>query len=215
MHFDPADDRSLARRDFLKVGVGFSLALTLAGTSSAAAMTPRRRRTATPSCSRATSSCSARWRRRSCTELGALRRGRAQDAARRRAAQRRRHLRRARPGQPAGTAQAARPAGHRPLRYVLTGVGAWNEAGIDKMQAFLARWRGSRFATLNAGGNVLVKLDLVQLLRAARELACHRLPRAAGLRVQRRQLLRKRPWPYPTSTPRASPRAGRSSTPPR
>lgn len=45
-----------------------------------------------------------------------------------------------------------------PLRYALTGVGAWNEAGIDKMQAFLARWRGSRFATLNAGGNVLVKL---------------------------------------------------------
>ena len=45
-----------------------------------------------------------------------------------------------------------------PLRYVLTGVGAWNEAGVDKMQAFLSRWRGSRFATLNAGGNVLVKL---------------------------------------------------------
>lgn len=45
-----------------------------------------------------------------------------------------------------------------PLRYALTGVGAWNEAGIDKMQAFVARWRGSRFATLNAGGNVLVKL---------------------------------------------------------
>ena len=45
-----------------------------------------------------------------------------------------------------------------PLRYVLTGVGAWNEAGVDKMQAFLARWRGSRFETLNAGGNVLVKL---------------------------------------------------------
>jgi len=45
-----------------------------------------------------------------------------------------------------------------PLRYVLTGVGAWNEAGIEKMQAFLARWRGSSFATLNAGGNVLVQL---------------------------------------------------------
>jgi len=45
-----------------------------------------------------------------------------------------------------------------PLRYVLTGVGAWNEAGADTLQAFLARWRGSRFATLNAGGNVLVKL---------------------------------------------------------
>jgi hypothetical protein len=45
-----------------------------------------------------------------------------------------------------------------PLRYVLTGVGAWNEAGVQKMQAFLARWRDSRFGTLNAGGNVLVKL---------------------------------------------------------
>lgn len=45
-----------------------------------------------------------------------------------------------------------------PLRYVLTGVGAWNEAGTETLQAFLARWRGSRFATLNAGGNVLVKL---------------------------------------------------------
>ena len=45
-----------------------------------------------------------------------------------------------------------------PLRYALTGVGDWSEAGVDKMQAFLARWRGSRFATLNAGGNVLVKL---------------------------------------------------------
>ncbi len=45
-----------------------------------------------------------------------------------------------------------------PLRYALTGVGAWNDAGSDKMQAFLARWRASRFATLNAGGNVLVKL---------------------------------------------------------
>jgi hypothetical protein len=45
-----------------------------------------------------------------------------------------------------------------PLRYALTGVGDWNEAGVDKMQVFLDRWRGSRFATLNAGGNVLVKL---------------------------------------------------------
>jgi hypothetical protein len=45
-----------------------------------------------------------------------------------------------------------------PLRYVLTGVGAWNEAGVDKMQALLARWRGSRLSTLNAGGNVLVRL---------------------------------------------------------
>jgi hypothetical protein len=45
-----------------------------------------------------------------------------------------------------------------PLRYALTGVGAWEEAGAGAMQAFLARWRGSRFETLNAGGNVLVRL---------------------------------------------------------
>ena len=45
-----------------------------------------------------------------------------------------------------------------PLRYVLTGVGDWHEATADELDAFLARWRASRFATLNAGGNVLVKL---------------------------------------------------------
>jgi len=45
-----------------------------------------------------------------------------------------------------------------PLRYLLTGVGTWNEAGTETLHAFLARWRGSRFATLNAGSNVLVKL---------------------------------------------------------
>ncbi len=45
-----------------------------------------------------------------------------------------------------------------PLRYLLTGVGAWNEASTETLHTFLARWRGSRFATLNAGGNVLVKL---------------------------------------------------------
>ena len=45
-----------------------------------------------------------------------------------------------------------------PLRYFLAGVGAWSEASTAALQDFLARWRGSRFATLNAGGNVLVKL---------------------------------------------------------
>ena len=45
-----------------------------------------------------------------------------------------------------------------PLRYLLTGVGAWSEASVPDMAAFLERWRGSRFATLNAGGNALVKL---------------------------------------------------------
>jgi hypothetical protein len=45
-----------------------------------------------------------------------------------------------------------------PLRYVLAGVGAWNETSGATLQAFLERWRASRFATLNAGGNILVKL---------------------------------------------------------
>lgn len=45
-----------------------------------------------------------------------------------------------------------------PLRRVLTGVGPWVQADTTQMQAFLARWRSSRFGTLNAGGNVLVKL---------------------------------------------------------
>ena len=44
------------------------------------------------------------------------------------------------------------------LRYVLTGVGDWAEASSEQLDAFLARWRASRFATLNAGGNVLVRL---------------------------------------------------------
>lgn len=45
-----------------------------------------------------------------------------------------------------------------PLRYALTGVGSWSEASPEKLTAFLDRWRGSRFATLNAGGIILVKL---------------------------------------------------------
>jgi hypothetical protein len=46
----------------------------------------------------------------------------------------------------------------KPLRYVLTGVGDWGKASVADTQAFLERWRSSRLATLNAGGNVLVKL---------------------------------------------------------
>lgn len=45
-----------------------------------------------------------------------------------------------------------------PLRRLLTGVGPWPQADAAQMQAFLARWRASRFATLNAGAGVLVKL---------------------------------------------------------
>ena len=99
----------------------------------------------------------------------ALRRRRAQELVRQTLAQHRRHLRRARPG---CSRQELRKLldllAIGPLRYVLTGVGDWNEASTDKLQAFLARWRGSRFATLNAGGNVLVRLVAAQLLRAAR-----------------------------------------------
>ena len=45
-----------------------------------------------------------------------------------------------------------------PLRYVLTGVGDWKETTPEKLVAFLERWRGSSIATLNSGGNVLVRL---------------------------------------------------------
>nr|WP_152624119.1 hypothetical protein [Cupriavidus sp. IDO] len=49
-----------------------------------------------------------------------------------------------------------------PLRWALTGIRTgWDSATPAQVQAFLARWRGSRFATLNAGGVVLVKLSSV------------------------------------------------------
>lgn len=49
-----------------------------------------------------------------------------------------------------------------PLRWALAGVHtSWEQATPAQAAAFLARWRGSRFATLNAGGVVLVKLASV------------------------------------------------------
>lgn len=49
-----------------------------------------------------------------------------------------------------------------PLRWALAGVGTpWDQATPEQVTAFLTRWRGSRFATLNAGGVVLVKLASV------------------------------------------------------
>ncbi|RZT38446.1 hypothetical protein [Cupriavidus agavae] len=46
-----------------------------------------------------------------------------------------------------------------PLRWAVAGVRApWAEATPEQVRGFLARWRHSRFATLNAGGVVLVKL---------------------------------------------------------
>lgn len=49
-----------------------------------------------------------------------------------------------------------------PLRWTLAGVRErWDEASPEQVRGFLARWRASRFATLNAGGVVLVKLASV------------------------------------------------------
>ena len=147
----------LARRDFLKVGAGFSLALALAGTvgcSGGAKAPVAGFAFLQPGDVELFSALAPAV----VTELGAF------DAAKRKT------LVDGVLRNVDGTC-AALDLGSRqelrklldllaigPLRYALTGVGAWNEAGIDKMQAFLARWRGSRFATLNAGGNVLVKL---------------------------------------------------------
>lgn len=47
------------------------------------------------------------------------------------------------------------------LRRLLTGVGDWSEASQQDIESFLARWRSSRFATLTAGVNALMKLSAV------------------------------------------------------
>ena len=155
--FDAPPAPGLARRDFLKVGAGFSLALVLAGTvgcsGSAKAPVAGYAFLQPGDVELFTALAPA-----VVTELGSF------DAAQRKT------LIEAVLRNVAG-ACAARDLGSRqelrklldllaiaPLRYVLTGVGAWNDAGRYKFQAFLARWRGSRFATLNAGGNVLVRL---------------------------------------------------------
>ncbi len=49
-----------------------------------------------------------------------------------------------------------------PLRWALAGIRQdWSAATPAQVQAFLARWRASRLATLNAGAVVLVKLASV------------------------------------------------------
>lgn len=49
-----------------------------------------------------------------------------------------------------------------PLRWAIAGVRSpWDQATPEQVRAFLARWRASRLATLNAGGVVLVKLTSV------------------------------------------------------
>jgi hypothetical protein len=170
MPIEPAEDRGLPRRDFLKVGLGFSLALTVG--------------TAVVGCSDAAKTLSTGYvflrpgdvelfsalTPAVVTELGAF------DAAKRSKLVERTL-------QNIDGTCAALDLGSRqelrklldllaigPLRYSLTGVGAWNEAGRRRQRAGQAH--------------------LFELLRVARELALHRLPGAAGIRVQRDQLLK-------------------------
>jgi hypothetical protein len=148
----------LARRDFLKVGAGFSLALAFAS--------------ALPGCSgsgKAPAQGLAFLQPADVELFSAIAPVVLLDLAQRPAAERR-ELARQTIANIDGTCAAldAHSRGELrklfdllaigPLRYVLTGVGAWNEASAETLAAFLERWRGSSLATLNSGGNVLVRL---------------------------------------------------------
>lgn len=149
---------SLARRDFLKVGAGFSFALALA--------------TALPGCTSGgkTAAPGLAFLQPADVELfTALAPVVLLDLAGRSPAERQ-DLARQTMANIDGTCAAldAHSRGElrklfdllaiAPLRYVLTGVGAWQEASPETLAAFLERWRGSSLATLNSGGNVLVRL---------------------------------------------------------
>lgn len=149
---------SLPRRDFLKVGLGFSLALTLAG--------------ALPGCSggaKAPAPDLAFLQPDDVALFSAIIPVVVLDLGTRGAAEQQALLRQTIAnidGTCAGLDAHSRGELRKlfdllaigALRRVLTGVGDWNEASPDELGAFLARWRTSRFATLNAGGNVLVRL---------------------------------------------------------
>ena len=151
----------LARRDFLKVGAGFSVALTLAGTLGTLT-----------GCGEAAKSPAKTYTFLQDSDLAlftALAPAVIIDLAGLGAAERNVRVREVLRNLDASFSAMGLNAQHEvrklldllavaPLRYVLTGVGAWNEASTETLQAFLARWRSSRFATLNAGANVLVKL---------------------------------------------------------
>jgi hypothetical protein len=148
----------LPRRDFLKVGLGFSLALTLAGTL--------------PGCSgdaKAPARGLAFLQPDDVALFSAIIPVVVLDLGTRSAAEQQELMRQTLAnidGTCAGLDVFSRGElrtllgllANGPLRYVLTGVGDWKQASPEKLQAFLTRWRGSRFATLNAGGNVLVRL---------------------------------------------------------
>jgi hypothetical protein len=153
-----ADSAGLPRRDFLKVGVGFSMALAL-GTAIVGCSNSAKTPTAgfaflRPGDVELFSALAPAV----AIELGSF------DAAKRK--QVLGEMLRIIDGTLSAMGQGSQKEVRKlldllaiaPLRYALTGVGAWDEADVEKIQAFLGRWRGSRFATLNAGGNVLVKL---------------------------------------------------------
>jgi len=153
-----SDNIGLPRRDFLKVGLGFSLALTLAGTL--------------PGCSggaKAPAQGLAFLQPEDVALFSAIIPVIVLDLGTRSPAEQHELLRQTLAnidGTCAGLDVFSRGElrtlfgllASAPLRYVLTGVGDWKEASPEKLLAFLGRWRGSRFATLNAGGNVLVRL---------------------------------------------------------
>ena len=148
----------LDRRGFLKVGAGFSLALTLAGTL--------------PGCSDAAKAPAPGYAFLQTADVelfGAIAPVVVTDLAALDREERDKRIREALHNVDATC--AALDLGSRaelrklldllaigPLRYVLTGVASWSDASTETLTAFLARWRGSRFATLNAGGIILVKL---------------------------------------------------------
>ena len=152
------DVAGLPRRDFLKVGLGFSLAMTLAGTL--------------PGCSggaKAPAPDLAFLQPGDVALFSAIIPVVVLDLGTRSAAEQQQLMRQTIAnidGTCAGLDAHSRGELRKlfdllaigPLRYLLTGVGDWSGAGPDKLVAFLERWRGSRFATLNAGGNVLVRL---------------------------------------------------------
>lgn len=156
---------ALTRRGFLKVGLGFSAALactalvpSLAGCSSAhpapqAGMTWLRPedvamfRALLPAI--VTELAEAPPPRRATLEQGALRNIDATCAAMGAGAQ-------------AELRKLFGLLASMPLRWALTGIRQdWNATTPTQVQAFLARWRASRLATLNAGAVVLVKLTSV------------------------------------------------------
>ena len=154
----PIEAPGLPRRDFLKVGLGFSLALTLAGTLGG--------------CSggvKAPAQDLAFLQADDVALFEALIPMVVLDLGRRNPAQQHELTRRTLAhidGTCAGLDAHSRGELRKlfdllaigPLRYVLTGIGDWADATPAKLDAFVARWRASRFETLNAGANVLVRL---------------------------------------------------------